>query len=116
MNTKQLIEVMQAHEAGKLIQKRDSAEYSAYVNRGRSPLFTREPKWVDVTPNVIRWNSARWEYRVKPFEPITLAVFAAVTKKGDIAAFGLDEKEVRGVAAAHGLSFVTLASKFLPSA
>lgn len=116
MNTKQLIEVMQAHEAGKVVQKRDSAEYSSYMQRGRSPLFRREPNWVDVKPHVVRWNSARWEYRVKPFDPITLHVFAAVTKTGDIAAFGLDEKEVRGVATAHNLSFVTLDSKFLPSA
>jgi hypothetical protein len=112
MKTATLIEVLQAFDAGRLVQMRDNASYAEFSRHRTLPTT---PEWKDV-PSTHRWNAARFDYRVKPFDPITLSLWAAVNAKGEIMAADSDAKEIREFARLRKLSVVQLTSKFLPSA
>lgn len=106
-----LVTVLQAYGTGETIQMRDSAAYRQFAQRVPSP---RTADWTNVGPSH-RWNTARYDYRIRPREPVTLKVYAAVDSKANIHAVG-GEGEIRLFAVHKKLSVVALTSQFLPSA
>lgn len=85
MNTNELLRVMQAFLEGKTVQRRDSVRFVNHVNAGRSPMRPRreQSEWMDCTTEPT-WDSARFEYRVKPAEPVQVSRLYLVDKDGDM--------------------------------